>query len=239
MLFRKQAKLFCISFERGLRKLLLDEFDASFGLLDIFLNILDRTRFIFPLFPVGTRRRSSFDHLRGSRCRFAVRCQRGWHVKDQRALTRAILSVVAQIGDKHSILDNPNLGSQRIHKVAVVRNKEQGTLEIAQHLFQKLTRLQVQMVSRLVQDQEIRSLQGQLGQGHATALAAAERADRLEYVVAAKEGTGQKTARARLAERADMTNLVNDCTLLIEASVRLRAVANAHVMSQRHLSAKR
>ena len=70
-------------------------------------------------------------------------------------------------------------GADVVHEVAVVRDDEDGAAIALQIALQPLGRLQVQVVGRLVEQQQVRTLQEQARQAQARALAAAERIGRL------------------------------------------------------------
>ena len=92
---------------------------------------------------------------------------------------------------------------------------------------------QVEVVGRLVQHEEVGPLQGQLRQRDPAALAAAQRANGLENVVATEEKAPQVRPRALLAQMAGVAYLVQHEPLRIQVVVRLRVVADLHVVAQR------
>ena len=60
--------------------------------------------------------------------------------------------------------DHPDLRRQRVHKGAVVRYEEDRAVVLVEHIFQRLAGDDVEVVGRLVEDQEVRALQGQHGE---------------------------------------------------------------------------
>ncbi len=76
-------------------------------------------------------------------------------------------------------------------------------------------------------------MQGQFRQRDPAALAAAQRADGLENVVAKEEKAPQVGPRALLAQMAGVAYLVQHEPPRIHVVVRLRIVADLHVVAQR------
>src|SRR5581483_6738670 len=95
------------------------------------------------------------------------------------------------------------------------------------------------MVRWLIQHQKIRALQRQFCQCYAATLATTERSNWLEYVITREEEASQKTPSTILAQSANLANLIENCAFHIQPGMRLRIIANTHVMPNLHLSAKR
>ena len=74
-----------------------------------------------------------------------------------------------------AIVDGPQAGGKALDKVAVVDDGQHGALEAAQALLELLARGDVEVVDRLVEDEQVAARGDQLGQGQARALAQAER----------------------------------------------------------------
>ncbi len=92
-------------------------------------------------------------------------------------------------------LDHP--GGQGVDEVAVVGDEDQRPLIAAQGVEQHLLGLQVEVVGRFVEEQQVGRAQQQDGQGQAVALAAGEDADLLVHVVAVKEEGAEQVAQLR------------------------------------------
>ena len=65
-----------------------------------------------------------------------------------------------------------------VEEVAVVADQQHGALIVGEHLLQEVERVHVEIVGRLVEDQELARHGHDLGEQQAVALAARERADR-------------------------------------------------------------
>ena len=99
--------------------------------------------------------------------RWAV-CPRGWHPGSPYSRREFGQLARAQLG--HAIHD-------AVQKIAVVRDDEQGAFEILQRCFQDFGRGDIQVVRRLVEEEQVRLLQHQLGELQTAALATAEIGD--------------------------------------------------------------
>ena len=60
--------------------------------------------------------------------------------------------------------DLDDLVDGHVEKIAVVRNQHEGVGIVAEILFQPVARFEIEMVGRLVEQQQVRLLQQQLGQ---------------------------------------------------------------------------
>ena len=89
-----------------------------------------------------------------------------------------------------------NAVGHAVDEVAVVRDGEDGAVEILQSAFQHFAAVHVQMVGRLVEKEEVVALEHQFAQRHAALLAAGEHGDLLVDVVAGKEEQRQYRAHA-------------------------------------------
>jgi hypothetical protein len=64
-----------------------------------------------------------------------------------------------------------DLAGQRVHEVAVVRHEDQGAAVVRERLEQHFLRVEVEVVRRLVEQQQVRRVQQHLREGQAVALA--------------------------------------------------------------------
>src|SRR5579883_660476 len=166
-----------------------------------------------PRVAVGARRR----RLRPRRLFLALRL----------ALPRRLVLIVIALEDvQTAVAYLPNLRGQPLDQVAVVRDQQQRACEALQHLLQHLLRGDIQVIGRLVQQQQVGVLDGQDGQGQAPALAAAEHAHLLEDILAAEQVERQVVARLVQGHIAVAQQLVEDRLLRVEPLVRLREVAD-------------
>src|SRR5258708_34796241 len=95
------------------------------------------------------------------------------------------------------------------------------------------------MIGWLIQDQEIRALQRQFGEGNTAPFSTTQSTYRLKYVVARKEKTTKKAPCSIFAQSTNLPNLINNCVFGIESSVRLGIIADAHIMSLSDMSTQR
>src|SRR5690349_24839106 len=84
----------------------------------------------------------------------------------------AISGIVADVHCDRPVIQYPEGGGQRIHEIAVVRDEDQSAVVGREHLFERLPRREIEVVRRLVEHEEVRPLQRQLGQRDAATLAA-------------------------------------------------------------------
>src|SRR5690606_18066362 len=131
--------------------------------------------------------------------------------------------------DDGFVLHHPELGGQFVDEIAVMRNKEERSGETGQHLFQRFARRDIEVIGRLVEHEEVRSLQEQESKRQAGTLAARKRSNRLEYIVVGKEKPAQKGAGGFLAHRLRIENDRQGCTGERQLLMRLRVVANLDV----------
>ena len=82
--------------------------------------------------------------------------------------------VVPLIGVERAAIDLADPLGDVVQEVAVVRDGQHGSLVVLQELLEPEHRLRVQMVGGLVQEQQVRRLEQELAEGHATPLAARE-----------------------------------------------------------------
>ena len=97
---------------------------------------------------------------------------------DTRGLGLQIRGVVALVGIEVTTVDLADPLGNVIQEVTVVRDGQDGTLVVVQEVLEPQDGLGVQVVRGLVEQQQVGSLEQQLAQGHATALAAREHVDR-------------------------------------------------------------
>ena len=105
--------------------------------------------------------------------------------------------IIPLVHDETPVAQLPYLGRQPVHQVAVVRNQQDRPIKVLQRFLQRLLCGQVEMIGRLVEQHQVRLFQREDRQGQAAALAAAQRADRLEHIVSLKEIARQDIACLR------------------------------------------
>ena len=120
-----------------------------------------------------------------------------------------------------------------------MRNQQDGAGEIFQHLLQRLARGDVEVVGGLIQHQKVGALQRQQCQRQAGALAARERADLLEDVLAAEQVGRQVAAGGLGVHLLAQLQLFQHAALAVQAVVRLGKVAHLHAGAQFDLAFQR
>jgi hypothetical protein len=94
------------------------------------------------------------------------------------ALLPAPVLVAADVFfDRAVAREDPGAGDDVVEKRRVVADQQHGPLEVDQQLFEQFQRLAVQIVGRLVEDQEVGGLGEELGQQQPVAFPAGEAAD--------------------------------------------------------------
>src|SRR5438128_7891735 len=88
--------------------------------------------------------------------------------------------------------------AQASEELAIVRHEEHGAVEVLERLYQHLLRREIEMVRRLVEDEEIRWIEEHAREDEARFLAARQRADRFVHVF-----TGELKRAGEVAKRAD------------------------------------
>ena len=111
---------------------------------------------------------------------------------------RAFLDVVADVSGKESGrfagAKLEGFADHRIEERAVVRNDQHAAGVVGERALQDILRLHVEVVGRLVEDQEICRAQQHADECHARAFAAGEHADFFEDIVAAEKKAAEKVA---------------------------------------------
>ena len=97
---------------------------------------------------------------------------------DTRGLGLQIRGVVALVGIKVAAVDLADPLGNVVQEVAIVCDGKHRALVVVQEVLEPQDRLGVQVVGGLIEQQQVGSLEQQLAQGHATALAAGKHIDR-------------------------------------------------------------
>ena len=129
----------------------------------------------------------------------------------------------------------PYLGRQMVDQVAVVRHQQDGAVEMLEHLLQDLLGRDVQVVARLVEEQEVGPFQREHGQRQPPSFAPAECPHRLEDVVAAEQVLGQVVARLSQQHVLVTQQLVQDGAVGVQPFVGLRKVADLQAGAEAQL----
>ena len=117
-----------------------------------------------------------------------------------------VLEVALEPFDVAVALERQDMGGDAVEEPAVVADDDGAAGEILQRLFQRAQRIDVEIVGRLVEQQQVGAGPQHLGEMHAVALAARQRADFLLLVGALEVERGAVGARVHflLAEQDDV-----------------------------------
>jgi hypothetical protein len=102
-----------------------------------------------------------------------------------------VVAVVAEVRPDFAVPNRPDAGCDPVDKEAVVGDEQDGAIELAQHLLERLPSLDVEVVRRFVEDEEVRLLQQQAGKGKPRALSPESEPTRL------KTSSSEKRKRPR------------------------------------------
>ena len=130
-----------------------------------------------------------------------------------------------------------NAVGHAVDEVAVVRDGEDGAVEILQSTLQHFAAVHVQMVGRLVEKEEVVALEHQFAQRNAALFAAGEHGDLLVNVVAGEEEQRQHRAHAVEVEAGEgVPQFVQDVLFRVEPGLVLLVVAQIDVGAELHLA---
>ena len=126
-----------------------------------------------------------------------------------------------------------NLRHKTIEELAVVRDKDGGAVKGADSLLQHILRLHVEMVRRLVEDEQIDGFEQQANHCQSAALATREHFHFLLRLLAAKhEGTQNVVDAQTDVASSHAVDSIEDCQALVEQlCLVLCEIAYLHVMS--------
>ena len=106
-------------------------------------------------------------------------------------LAPEIVFVIAGKDFNPAIADLEDAGSQLVDEVAIMGDENHRAVVLLQRLQQHVFSAQIEVVGRLVEQQEVRRMQQHAGQSVAVALAARKHAYRLEHVVFGEKEAAQ------------------------------------------------
>ena len=147
-----------------------------------------------------------------------------------RLLLFQIIIVVSNIINQcsHRQIENP--GRSFVDEISVMGDVENGSGVMNQRVFQNLLRGDIQMVGRLIEDQEVRLREHQLRQGNTPAFAAAQIADALKDIVAGEEKCRQHISDLRVVHiRVGVLQLVKERLVHVQNLVFLIVVTDMHL----------
>ena len=117
---------------------------------------------------------AGFDRRQRDRCSRS----RGGNGIGQPCFAAQIVFVVAGVDVHGAVLDLEDARAERVEEVAVVGDEDDGAGEVADGFEQNFLGAQVEVVGRLVEQQEVRRADEDAGQRVAIAFAAGEHAER-------------------------------------------------------------
>src|SRR4051794_21661473 len=106
-----------------------------------------------------------------------------------------VLAPSADVGVQPVVLDRDRARPDRVEQRAVVRDEQDRALEAVQRVLERLARLEVEVVRRLVQDQDVRARRDDDRQRQPPALATAQPVERLLGVLAREQEPPEQRAR--------------------------------------------
>ncbi len=98
-----------------------------------------------------------------------------------------IIIVISDIVDNRLICQIKNTGCSLVDEITVMRNIQHSSGIAVQCFFQNFLGCDIQMVGRLIKDQEIGFGKHQFGKRNTTSFATGKRGDHFEYIVSGKE----------------------------------------------------
>ena len=123
---------------------------------------------------------------------FASVSPRPWRARTQ---PRRVFVEVAGEGFDHAVVHAPVLVADQADQVPVVRDHHDRAVEIAERLGQRLAHVEVEVVGRFVEQQQVRASPGDQRQRQPRLLAAAEGVDDLERAVAGEVPLAEEIAQ--------------------------------------------
>ena len=148
-----------------------------------------------------------------------------------------IVVVIPKIVCQRPVFQIQNACRCLVDKVPVVGDVEHGSRIGVQRVLQDLLRHDIQMVCRLVEDQEICLGKHQLGKRYPSAFTAAERPDLLENVVTCKEKGGEGIADLRVRKgRIVVRDLLEKSLVHMQHMMLLIVVADLDIGAQPDLA---
>ena len=103
------------------------------------------------------------------------------------------LCIVCKTTNVSAAIETEDSGGDAVQQIAVVGNQHQRTGKVEQIFFQDFERGNIQIVGRLIEQQNVGRLQHQPGDEHPRPLAAGEVAHRLIQLLASKQEAGSPT----------------------------------------------
>src|SRR5579884_2926497 len=120
---------------------------------------------------------------------------------------------------------------QVAYKFDIVRDGDDGAVVVAKRLADDVARKYIQVRCWLVEDEEVRAIENHLSKRQACLFAATQRANLLEYAVAAEHETAQYSTHPFAIIGEYGSGLVQHSVGVIEALVLLSIIAGAHAIT--------
>ena len=134
--------------------------------------------------------------------------------------------VIAVEGNDIRRLEDQQALGDFIQEIAIVADADDCTVEIIQGALEGFAGIDVEVVRRLVHDQDVGAIDEELGDGDAGAFAAAEHTDGFVNVFVAEEHEGQDRANVGVVDIAADADFLRNGVIGIEFAETLIVVAD-------------
>src|SRR5450755_3993671 len=132
--------------------------------------------------------------------------------------------------------EQERIGLEIAHKLDIVGHGDNGAIVVAERLADDAAREHVKVRRRLVEDQQVGTIQNHLRQCQARLLTAAERAYLLKDAITCEQEAPQHAAHALRVLRQNLRRFIEHRIIVIKPLVFLRVIAYPYTIAQRHLA---
>src|SRR4051812_28616513 len=116
-----------------------------------------------------------------------------WFHRTRSCLTLIVLPSPYVLDDTTVTLEGEGAGNDVVEELAVVRHEEDRAVELVEQLFEELECLDIEVVGRLVEDEDVRRPRKESRQQQSIALAPGQRFDRRSGALTGKQKVGEVT----------------------------------------------
>ena len=221
----------------------LELLNLFFGRFQVTLQLLEILLILLLQLPVGLLLGLDFwIRYRGGTCLLAV-CigiQHGTAVLADILLLLEVVIVVTDVVIEAVFEKLEDTGRGLVDEVTVMGHVEHGALVVPDRVLEHFTALDIQVVRRLVEDEEVRVTEHQLREGHTALLATGEVADALIHIIATEEEGREHVAHLRVVQvRVVVLDLIEDGLLHVEHGMFLIVVADLDVRAELKAAGRR
>ena len=149
------------------------------------------------------------------------------------------VAVVAEVRHELAFGDVPDPGRDPVDEESVVRHKDHRPVIRGEHLLECFTRLDIEMVGRLVEDQQVGALDEQARQGEPRSFPAGERGDRTMHFVSPEQESRQVCPGGFFAHRLRANQDRERRSVNGQSLVALSVVADLDVRAEADAAGKR